>query len=264
MTQLRSLPARPVMRDLYRAYPATCKPLGEFTEAAMRGPSPFTQGQRELIAAYVSGLNACAYCHGTHVAVAAACGVAPGLSCLYQIATCHRGCHGGGHLLERLCGRAYNTGAAAYHLLMRGLYDESLSLVRNLGELSNLMLLSVVDPAAMTEWSISDKETRRKKFSPVHIRLMLEKANRPFYQQKWYGDLSETYVHASPDTAPNNHSGHSMVGGIFQKEGAEKTLEELSVMLFNIATMGCRFRGYENLVDELLAYADKKVAQVKP
>ena len=79
MTQLRSLPARPVMRDLYRAYPATCKPLGEFTEAAMRGPSPFTQGQRELIAAYVSGLNACAYCHATHVAVAAACGVAPDL-----------------------------------------------------------------------------------------------------------------------------------------------------------------------------------------
>ena len=39
MPQLRSLPAEPVMRDLYRAYPATCKPLGEFTEAAMRGPS---------------------------------------------------------------------------------------------------------------------------------------------------------------------------------------------------------------------------------
>jgi len=79
MPQLRSLPAQPVMRDLYRAYPATCKPLGELTEAAMRGPSPFTQGQRELIAAYVSGLNACAYCHTTHVAVAAACGVAPDL-----------------------------------------------------------------------------------------------------------------------------------------------------------------------------------------
>ena len=77
MAQLRSLPAQPVMRDIYRAYPATCKPLGEFTEAAMRGPSPFAQGQRELIAAYVSGLNACTYCHGTHLAVAAACGVAP-------------------------------------------------------------------------------------------------------------------------------------------------------------------------------------------
>lgn len=79
MPQLRSLPAKPAMRDLYRAYPATTKPLGEFTEAAMRGPSPFTQGQREMIAAYVSGLNACGYCHGTHVAVAAACGGAPDL-----------------------------------------------------------------------------------------------------------------------------------------------------------------------------------------
>jgi uncharacterized peroxidase-related enzyme len=79
MPRLRSLPEQPVMRDLYRAYPQSCKPLGELTEAAMRGPSPFTQGQRELIAAYVSGLNACTYCHGTHVGVAVACGVAPDL-----------------------------------------------------------------------------------------------------------------------------------------------------------------------------------------
>jgi uncharacterized peroxidase-related enzyme len=79
MPKLRSLPAEPVMRDIYRAQPASCKPLGELTEAAMRGPSPFTQGQRELIAAYVSGLNACVYCHSTHVGVAAACGVDPDL-----------------------------------------------------------------------------------------------------------------------------------------------------------------------------------------
>jgi uncharacterized peroxidase-related enzyme len=79
MPHLRSLPAQPAMRDLYRTYPDTTRPLGEFTEAAMRGPSPFTQGQREMIAAYVSGLNACTYCHGTHLAVAAACGVAPKL-----------------------------------------------------------------------------------------------------------------------------------------------------------------------------------------
>ena len=79
MPRLRSLPEQPVMRDLYRAYPETCRPLGVLTEAAMRGPSPFTQGHRELIAAYVSGLNACIYCHGTHLGVAEACGVAPDL-----------------------------------------------------------------------------------------------------------------------------------------------------------------------------------------
>jgi uncharacterized peroxidase-related enzyme len=79
MPRLRSLPEQPVMRDLYRAYVKTCRPLGALTEAAMRGPSPFSQGQRELIAAYVSGLNACTYCHRTHLGVAEACGVAPDL-----------------------------------------------------------------------------------------------------------------------------------------------------------------------------------------
>jgi uncharacterized peroxidase-related enzyme len=79
MPRLRSLPEHPVMRDIYRAYPETCRPLGVLTEAAMRGFSPFTQGQRELIAAYVSGLNACTHCHDTHLGVAEACGVAPDL-----------------------------------------------------------------------------------------------------------------------------------------------------------------------------------------
>jgi uncharacterized peroxidase-related enzyme len=79
MPRLRSLPEQPVMRDVYRAYQETCRALGVLTEAAMRGRSPFTQGQRELIAAYVSGLNACTYCHGTHLGVAEACGVAPDL-----------------------------------------------------------------------------------------------------------------------------------------------------------------------------------------
>ena len=41
MPRLRSLPEQAIMRDLYRTHPGTCKPLGELTETAMRGPSPF-------------------------------------------------------------------------------------------------------------------------------------------------------------------------------------------------------------------------------
>ena len=89
MPRLRSLPDQPVMRNLYRAYPATCQPLGELFEAAMRGPSPFTQGERELIAAYVSGLNASVYCRRTHGGVAEACGFGPDLidALLHEIET---------------------------------------------------------------------------------------------------------------------------------------------------------------------------------
>lgn len=53
----------------------TERPLLELHEALMRGDSPFTPGQRELIAALVSAINACDYCTGAHRAVAAAFGI---------------------------------------------------------------------------------------------------------------------------------------------------------------------------------------------
>lgn len=49
--------------------------IGKFTQDLLRGPSPFTVAERELIAAYVSGLNQCEFCHGAHSAVAADLGV---------------------------------------------------------------------------------------------------------------------------------------------------------------------------------------------
>jgi uncharacterized peroxidase-related enzyme len=42
----------------------------EFTHAAMRGPSAWSVGDRELMAAYVSQANECAFCIGAHTATA--------------------------------------------------------------------------------------------------------------------------------------------------------------------------------------------------
>ena len=42
----------------------------EFTHAAMRGPSPWSVGDRELMAAYVSQVNESAFCIGAHSATA--------------------------------------------------------------------------------------------------------------------------------------------------------------------------------------------------
>lgn len=52
-------------------------PLDKASERIMRGKSPLTVPQREMMAAYVSGLNACAFCHGSHKAVAEQFGIAP-------------------------------------------------------------------------------------------------------------------------------------------------------------------------------------------
>ncbi|MEU6563926.1 carboxymuconolactone decarboxylase family protein [Nocardia nova] len=42
----------------------------EFTHAAMRGPSEWSVADRELMAAYVSHVNQCAFCIGAHTATA--------------------------------------------------------------------------------------------------------------------------------------------------------------------------------------------------
>jgi uncharacterized peroxidase-related enzyme len=79
MPYLRSLRAGASLIDVFKAFPQTSAPLIEFHEVLLRGPSPFTATERELIAAYVSGLNSCEYCHGAHTATAERMGVEVGL-----------------------------------------------------------------------------------------------------------------------------------------------------------------------------------------
>ena len=79
MAFLKSLPQSATLLEVFRAYPATAKPLLDYHEVLLRGESSLTPAERELIAAYVSGLNACIYCHGIHTATAEAFGVEEGL-----------------------------------------------------------------------------------------------------------------------------------------------------------------------------------------
>ena len=75
MPYLRSLKSGATLLDLFRLFPETSKPLIEFHEVLLRGPSPFSEGERELIATYVSSLNQCRYCQGVHAATAERLGV---------------------------------------------------------------------------------------------------------------------------------------------------------------------------------------------
>lgn len=78
MTFLPSLPDDVVLLDVFRAFPQTARPLLEYHQALLRGPSPLSVAERKLIAAYVSGLNACRYCRGVHTATAQAFGIPEG------------------------------------------------------------------------------------------------------------------------------------------------------------------------------------------
>lgn len=65
-----SLPANAGIGQLNQLNPGVRQPMAQLGRAIMRGESPLTPAERELIAAYVSGLNGCEYCFGGHSEIA--------------------------------------------------------------------------------------------------------------------------------------------------------------------------------------------------
>ncbi len=60
----------PGIRSLVMFRPETGKPLYDLAQVLLRGESPLTEAERELIAAYVSYLNNCMFCSSSHAAAA--------------------------------------------------------------------------------------------------------------------------------------------------------------------------------------------------
>lgn len=75
MSIFPSLPDNHQLGDVFLRFPHSVLPLLEYHDRVLRDRSPLTVAERELIAAYVSGLNACAYCHGAHILAAQAFGI---------------------------------------------------------------------------------------------------------------------------------------------------------------------------------------------
>lgn len=67
MSVFKSFPDIPHLTDVIKAFPYTWKPLLEYHDRLLRHEqSAFTVAERELIAAYTSGLNQCQFCYGAH------------------------------------------------------------------------------------------------------------------------------------------------------------------------------------------------------
>lgn len=60
----------PGIRSLVQFRPETGKPLYDLAQALLRGPSPLSPAERELIAAFVSSRNECGFCKNSHAAAA--------------------------------------------------------------------------------------------------------------------------------------------------------------------------------------------------
>lgn len=75
MSVFPSIDGPPGLDKVFRRFPHSVLPLLEYHDRILRDWSPLTVAERELIAAYVSGLNACTYCHGAHVVAARVFGI---------------------------------------------------------------------------------------------------------------------------------------------------------------------------------------------
>ena len=74
MARFPDLGTSTTVPDILKRSPEAGAALMELHEEVMRSDSPLSQGERELIAAYVSGLNECSYCYGVHSHTAMAYG----------------------------------------------------------------------------------------------------------------------------------------------------------------------------------------------
>ena len=134
------------------------------------------------------------------------------LSLLDRASSCWWGCRQSDHAAEQLVGRCCSYGIGAFKLARSGFYDESVALARIVGEITNLAVLFVADPARLEEWKTTDERTRKNKYSPVAVRLGLEKTKFPVpVDQRRYGQLSAKAVHLAPNIPSqvyNSHSAH--------------------------------------------------------
>jgi len=60
----------PGIRSLFAFRPEVAEPMSVLADVLLHAGNSLTRGERELIAAHVSALNDCTFCHNSHAAVA--------------------------------------------------------------------------------------------------------------------------------------------------------------------------------------------------
>lgn len=172
---------------------------------------------------------------------------------IYLSSGCVKQCVGGDHNIEYIGARVYNLAAASYNLILSGFYDEAQSLIRSIGEISNLLSLAVFDYQSFDEWKNSDKQKRIRKFSPAKVRKMVEMSKGVLIMnQNLYSELCEEYTHLIPSVSPNNYDhDRNICGGIAQQSGFNKSINLLSYIVSMLALFFCTHSGLNEEFDKI-------------
>ncbi|MFT6070962.1 MAG: putative peroxidase-related enzyme [Bacteriovoracaceae bacterium] len=79
MAYLKSLPVKAHIADVFQRFKKGVPELLEFHDLYLRSDSSLSVGEREMIAAFVSVLNGCQFCFGSHSRIAALYNIQPSL-----------------------------------------------------------------------------------------------------------------------------------------------------------------------------------------
>ncbi len=152
------------------------------------------------------------------------------LALLDCLASCWWGCAQGDHVAEYLVGRCVSSARAALRLGFLGFYDESLTLVRSVGETSNLLNLFALNSNTFADWKTLDELKRRRAYSAVKVRYALGETPIRIDENR-YAELSGRSVHVTPLTAPQKHNpmGLPITGGFPQEPGLLLVLNETAL-----------------------------------
>jgi hypothetical protein len=153
------------------------------------------------------------------------------LSIMYRLACCAWGCGGGDHQVQWLAGRVVNQALGAHSLVRGGFYDESLALIRGVGEIANLLWLFNIDVPQLGKWQKASPKARLEGFSPASVRRKLEQTvyRDVTITADRYRKLCEIGVHPMPGITPAHYTGtgRPMLGGMMQPVGVYVCLSEL-------------------------------------
>lgn len=160
--------------------------------------------------------------------------------------------------------RLFNTATSAIKLGLSGYYQQAFSLTRDIVETGFLVDFFRTAPQQIAIWKASSDADRRKKFSPVKIRIALDErdGNKEKKREKAYATLSEYASHA---TYRGFHvtmkEGMGQVGPFVDEVILRAWLEEMVLRLGPSATLyAAHFPRATNL-ESYLQYFSKQLLE---
>lgn len=159
---------------------------------------------------------------------------------LDRLASCFWGCRGGNHQEERIVARATSNAQASLRLLRIGYYDEAYSMIRQVGELANVVALLAIQNAVD---SLEVESVLKLEVSEVRnaLKKHLTKQKGLIPMDRAYHEISELFTHPSQKTTPQDFSGSQpSFRNDFQEGGALASLNDLGKLVGLLLAYGVK------------------------